>query len=76
MLKRAQGLEKLIIMLMLFMSMTAVVCADQDAPAVDISRTGIGARPLALGRSFTAIADDGNAVLMNPAGLGFFTSLV
>lgn len=29
----------------------------------------IGARPLGLGETFTAIADDGNAVYWNPAGL-------
>jgi len=33
------------------------------------SQIFIGARPLALGETFTAIADDGNAVYWNPAGL-------
>lgn len=31
---------------------------------------GIGARPVGMGRAFVAIADDGNAIFMNPAGLG------
>ena len=33
------------------------------------SQIFIGARPLGLGETFTAIADDGNAVYWNPAGL-------
>ncbi len=67
--------DKIILIVLFIWSMllTGTVYAD-DAAAVDISRTGIGARPLALGGAYTAVADDGNAVLMNPAGLGFFTS--
>lgn len=30
---------------------------------------GIGARPIGMGRAFVAIADDGNAIFMNPSGL-------
>ncbi|MCK5832504.1 type IX secretion system membrane protein PorP/SprF [bacterium] len=32
----------------------------------------LGARPLGMGRSFVAIADDGNAALWNPAGMSFY----
>lgn len=32
-------------------------------------KLGIGARPVAMGSAFTAIADDGNAIFWNPAGL-------
>lgn len=38
--------------------------------ALDLSTAGVGARPLAMGRAFTAVADDVNAVFLNPAGLG------
>ena len=31
---------------------------------------GIGARAVGMGKAFVAIADDGNAIFMNPAGLG------
>lgn len=31
---------------------------------------GMGARPLGMGRVFTSIADDTNALFLNPAGLG------
>ncbi len=37
---------------------------------VDISRAGIGARPLGLGGAFVGIADDVDALFLNPAGLG------
>lgn len=38
--------------------------------ALDLSISGVGARPLGMGRAFTAVADDANAVFLNPAGLG------
>jgi len=31
---------------------------------------GIGARPIGMGRAFVAVADDPNAMYLNPAGLG------
>ena len=31
---------------------------------------GIGARPISMGKAFVAIADDPNAIFLNPAGLG------
>jgi hypothetical protein len=33
---------------------------------------GEGARPLGMGGAFTAVADDGNATVVNPAGMAFF----
>ena len=38
--------------------------------AGDFLTLGVGARPLALGGSFAAIADDSTAAYWNPAGLG------
>lgn len=34
---------------------------------------GIGARPLGMGGAFVAVADDANAAMYNPAGLGYIT---
>lgn len=34
---------------------------------------GIGARPLGMGGAFVAVADDANAAMHNPAGLGYIT---
>jgi tetratricopeptide (TPR) repeat protein len=45
----------------------AVLCSNVFSQAR--SQIFIGARPLGLGETFTAIADDGNAVYWNPAGL-------
>ncbi|MDD5383028.1 MAG: PorV/PorQ family protein, partial [Candidatus Margulisbacteria bacterium] len=36
----------------------------------DITRLGVGARPLGMGKMFTGLADDISALYLNPAGLG------
>jgi len=36
---------------------------------VDPSKIGIGARPLGMGKAFVGLADDCNAIFMNPAGI-------
>ncbi len=38
----------------------------------DLSEVGIGARPLALGRAYTAMSSDGSGIFTNPAGLSDF----
>jgi hypothetical protein len=53
------------------MSSTLAI-ADPDEPAVDISRSGVGARPMAMGKTFTGLADDANAIFYNPAGMAYF----
>lgn len=35
---------------------------------------GVGARPLGMGGAFVAVADDANAAMYNPAGLGYMTA--
>jgi hypothetical protein len=42
------------------------------ASTADPVRTYFGARPLALGGAFTAVADDANAIFLNPAGIATF----
>ncbi|MFA6430926.1 MAG: hypothetical protein WCV91_00870 [Candidatus Margulisiibacteriota bacterium] len=39
--------------------------------AIDLATAGIGARSIAMGSAYTAVADDATAILANPAGLGF-----
>jgi long-chain fatty acid transport protein len=47
-----------------------VLCANQPAGlAGGLSVPGQGARPLSMGGAFTAVADDGNAIYYNPAGI-------
>ena len=35
---------------------------------------GVGARPLGMGKAFVAVAEDGDTVFLNPAGLGRLTT--
>ena len=53
--------------------LAALVLSAQTASgawnAGNFLRFGVGARPLAMGNSFVAIADDATAVYWNPAGL-------
>ena len=43
--------------------------ASMAEAVVNIQNTGAGARSMAMGNSFVAIADDGDAVFANPAGV-------
>ena len=45
--------------------------AGPGTSAATFLNLGFGARPLALGESFVAVADDAAALHYNPAGLGF-----
>jgi hypothetical protein len=48
--------------------LTAATLAGASSVA-DLTEIGVGARPLGMARAFTAMADDGSAIFMNPAGL-------
>ncbi len=37
----------------------------------DPMRIGVGARPLGMGKAYIAVAEDADAIFMNPAGLGW-----
>ncbi len=39
--------------------------------ALDPGIAGVGARPMGMGRSFVAVANDVNALFLNPAGMAF-----
>jgi hypothetical protein len=43
--------------------------SDVITTTVDPTLVGIGARPVGIGKAFVGLADDVNAVFMNPAGL-------
>ena len=43
--------------------------AAYASSVADLTEIGVGARPLGMARAFTAVADDGSAIFMNPAGL-------
>ncbi|NQU18020.1 MAG: S-layer homology domain-containing protein [Candidatus Saganbacteria bacterium] len=41
----------------------------------DLSEVGIGARPLSLGRAYTALSSDGSGIFINPAGLSDYPKM-
>jgi tetratricopeptide (TPR) repeat protein len=54
-----------------FVVVGVVFGAALSSPAQMRDQYFVGARPLALGETFVAIADDGNAIHWNPAGLPY-----
>ena len=49
--------------------MLGMVISANASQILDPTDIGVGARPLGLGKAFTAIANDGSAIFTNPAGL-------
>jgi len=62
------GRVGLMLMVLVVASVTASFCGDVSNVAAFLE-LGAGARPLALGWAFVAIADDANLLQSNPAGL-------
>lgn len=60
---------KKVLVLFLFFLLSRVIYAG-DRYAGDFLSLGVGARPLGMGGSFSAVADDSTASYWNPAGLG------
>ncbi|MBI4051201.1 MAG: PorV/PorQ family protein [Elusimicrobia bacterium] len=46
---------------------------DIGTSGAQFLKLGVGARPVAMGEAFSAVADDIHATYYNPAGLAFFT---
>ena len=61
-------IKKISIILIFYLFLTSVSFAGYTA---DISQSGVGARPIAMGKAFVGIADGSNAIAFNPAGIGF-----
>lgn len=64
------------ILTLFFVLFSILSASDSHADsqyAGDFLTLGVGARPLAMGGSFAAIADDSTAAYWNPAGLGNLT---
>ena len=51
-----------------------VYASVQSGADIAVLNAGVGARPLAMGGAFTAVADSADAPYWNPAGLGFIAS--
>lgn len=63
-----KNFSKNIILLLLFISTRLSAQGVSNIPGA-FSEAGFGVRPSGMGQAFTAISDDGNAFLTNPAGM-------
>jgi hypothetical protein len=61
---------KRIVTLILLLILTSTVSYSAVIYYDDPVSIGVGARAIGMGRAYNAIADDSNAVFINPAGLG------
>ena len=57
-------------LLIFSLTLTVPIVEGADKYAGEFLTLGVGARPLGMGGSYTAIADDATAAYWNPAGLG------
>ncbi len=55
--------------LVVFAAGTAIGFLGTQPTGFTFMRIGVGARPVGMGGAYTAVADDANALLWNPAGL-------
>ncbi|MBN2057374.1 MAG: S-layer homology domain-containing protein [Candidatus Saganbacteria bacterium] len=58
-----------LIILSCFLLTATVSSADDVKFASDITRLGVGARPLGMGKMFVGLSDDISSIFLNPAGL-------
>ena len=59
----------------LILLLVATVSGEQYSNVASIFDLGMGARPLAMGGAFVGLANDGNALFYNPAGLAWAQGL-
>jgi hypothetical protein len=62
-------LKKILIFAIFVLIINSAICWGVTYYDDPIS-IGIGARPISMGKAFVAVADDPNAMFLNPAGLG------
>ena len=60
---------------MLALAIAVPASGEQYSNVASIFDLGMGARPLAMGGAFVGLADDGNALFYNPAGLAWTQDL-
>lgn len=65
-------MKKYLLILILIFGICNPVFAGLSLDPTDI---GVGARPLGMGKAFTAVSDDGSAIFTNPAGLAIKDNL-
>ena len=67
-MRRRYGKFHSVIVILTIVKLSPVICTAGDY-AADFLRIGVGARPLAMGEAYTAMADDASSVFWNPAGV-------
>ena len=63
-------MKKLLVCIVCILALGGISFAADISTALDPMYLGVGARPLGMGRSYVAVAEDADALLLNPAGLG------
>ncbi len=63
-----------IIVALLLLLLPVMVSADDDAGTESAFNLGAGARAMAMGNGYTALAEDATAIYYNPAGLPYLSS--
>lgn len=61
-------MNKYIVAILIFLTLAGMAIASGKY-SLDLGIAGVGARPMGMGRTFTAVADDTNALFQNPGGL-------
>jgi hypothetical protein len=69
--ERINGLRVVLLSGMVILLFALSVIGEQESNVASIFHLGMGARPLAMGGAFVGLADDGNALFYNPAGLAW-----
>src|SRR3989338_721234 len=69
-----QGIREMKYILILIMLLVACTAVFADGSLSDPMSVGVGARALGMGKAYAGVAEDGDAVFMNPAGLARITN--
>jgi len=73
--QRIKRLQLVLLSTALLLSLVVSVSGEQYSNVASIFDLGMGARPLAMGGASVGLADDGNALFYNPAGLAWVDGL-
>lgn len=63
-------MRKYISTTIIILCLSLMVSFAEAKNSVDITLVGAGVRPMGMGKAYTAVSDDTNAIFANPAGLG------
>jgi len=67
---RAINMKKITLGLILLLAVALPAFAADNLVVADPMHIGVGARPLGMGKAYVALAENGDGIFVNPAGLG------